>query len=144
MITAARVWFEEYTGMSVISKSYEARYYHDDAVDEYYELPFGPVSSITSVKLSGNSVDYDQKGLKVLEIRPYQTVIASSATDEDYLDVEFIAVADATKIKQASLAILRILNDWWDNRKDNSDSSAGSLSWDTMKLVDSLKLNTRI
>lgn len=144
IITAARKWFEEYTGMSVVSKSYEVRYYYDDAVEDYFELPFAPVSSITSVEVSGNTSDYDQKGLNVINIKPYQTVIASSSTDEDYVDVEFVAVADATQIKQAKLAILRILNDWWDNRKDNSPYVGGPLSWDTMKLVDSLKLNNRI
>lgn len=144
MITAARKWFEEYTGMSVISKSYEVRFYYDDAVEDYFELPFAPVSSVTSVKVSGNSSSYDQKGLNVLLIRPYQTVIASSSTDEDYVDVEFIAAADNTQISQAKLAIMRILNDWWDNRKDNSPVVGGPLGWDTMKLVDSLKLNNRI
>lgn len=144
MITAARVWFEEYTGLSVISKSYEVRYYYDDAIDEYFELPFAPVSSITSVEVSGNSTSYDQKGLDVISIRPYQTVIASSSTDEDYVDVEFIACASDDKIKAARLVILRILNDWWDNRKDNSPVTGGLLSWDTMRLVDSLKIIIRI
>jgi uncharacterized phiE125 gp8 family phage protein len=143
MITAARKWFEDYTGMSIVSKSYEARFYYDDAVDDYFTLPVAPVSSITTVEVSGNSTSYDQKGLDIISIRPYQTVIASSSTDEDYVDVEFIAVASETQITQARLALLRILNDWWDNRKDNSPVE-GPVSWDTMRLVDSLKIIQQI
>ena len=146
LITSARKWFEEYTGFSVISKSYEVRYYYEDAVDDYFELPFSPVSSITSVEISGTAIDYDERGLDVISIRPYSTIIASSSTDEKYIDVEFIAVADATQIKQASTAILRIVLDWFDNRKDNSPIAGGMthLSWDTMRLIDSLKINTGI
>ena len=70
MITAARKYLEDYTAKSVLSKSYEVRFYTEDKIGDYYELPFSPVTSITSVEVSGTAIDYDEKGQDRIYIRP--------------------------------------------------------------------------
>ena len=142
MIKAARKWLEDYIGVSLLSKSYEVRFYTEDAINDYYELPFSPVTSITSVEISGTSVEYDEKGLDRKYIRPQQTVITNSTTDEAYLDCEF--VTGATN-EMANVAIQRIVTDMWDNRKDNlPDSPSAGLSWKTMKYIETLNNNVEL
>lgn len=142
LITAARKWLEEKTGLSVLSKSYEVRYYTEDAIGDYYELPFSPVTSITSVEISGTAVEYDEKGLDIKYIRPQQSVITNTTSDEAYLDCEFVAGASSN---EANYAIQRIVNDMWDNRKDNlPDSTVAGLSWETMRYIETLTTNNTL
>lgn len=140
MITTARKWMEEYTGLSILSKSYEVRFYNEDAWDDYYELPFSPVSSITSVDISGTTVEYDEKGLDRKFIRPRQSVITNITSDEAYLDVEFVAGADN---EQANMVLRRITAEMFNNRIDNlPDSPSSGLSFTTMKYLETLNVNT--
>ena len=142
MIKAAREWLEEYTGFSILSKSYEVRYYIEDKIGEYYELPFSPVTSITSVEISGTAVEYDEKGLDRKYIRPQSSIITNATTDEAYLDCEFIAGATSYK---GNIALRRMVNDMWDNRKDDLPSApAFGLSWRTMVYIEQLSTNTEI
>lgn len=142
MITTARVWMESYTGLSLVSKSYEVRFYTEDAWNDYYELPFSPVTEVTSVEISGTAVDYDQKGLDHVYIRPQQAVITNTTSDEAYLDCEFIAGANND---QANMVLRRIVADMWNNRMDNLPASpAGTVSFGTMKLIETLNENTEL
>ena len=142
MITAARKWLEDYLGLSILSKSYEVRFYNEDALNGYYELPFSPITSITSVQISGTDVNYDEKGLDVKFIRPQQSVITNTSSDEAYLDSEFIAGAESP---MGNDAVKRIVTDMWDNRKDNlPDSPAVGLSWRTMKYIETINNNSGI
>jgi len=140
MIMAARKWLEEYTGLSVVSKSYESRFYTEDEWDEYYELPFSPVISITSVDISGTVVEYDEKGLDRKYIRPQQSIVTNAVSDEAYLDVEFVA---GNENEQANMVIRRIVTDMYNNRMDNLPASPNAgLTWTTMKLIETLNVNT--
>ena len=142
MITAARQWLENKIAVSVLSKSYEVRFYTEDALDRYYELPFSPVASITSVEISGTSINYDEKGLDRVYIRPQSSVITNSTSDEAYLDCEFVAGAANTL---ANEVIKRIVSDMWDNRKDDlPDSPSSGLSWNTMRYIETLSNNTEL
>jgi len=116
------------------------RFYVEDEMNDYYELPFSPVTSITSVDISGTAVDYDEKGLDTVYIKPQSSIITNTTTDEAYLDCEFIAGASSP---MANIAIKRMVSDMWDNRKDNlPDSPAVGLSWGTRKYIDTLNNNT--
>ena len=142
MITSARKWLEDKTALSVLSKSYEVRFYVEDRIGDYYELPFSPVTEITSVEISGTAVEYDQKGLDRIYIRPQSSIITNTSSDEAYLDCKFIAGAsnDLT-----NTVIKRIVADMWDNRKDNlPDSPSAGLSWETMKYIETLNNNTKL
>ena len=142
MVTSARKWLEDKTALSVLSKSYEVRFYTEDAINKYYELPFSPVTSITTVDISGTTVEYDERGLERVYIRPQSSVITNSTTDEAYLDCEFVAGASSDSTNNV---IKRIVADMWDNRKDNlPDTPAAGLSWTTMKYIETLSNNTEL
>ena len=142
MITAARKYLEDYTAKSVLSKSYEVRFYTEDKIGDYYELPFSPVTSITSVEVSGTAIDYDEKGQDRIYIRPQSSIITNATTDEAYLDCEF--VAGATDY-MANVAVKRIVSDMWDNRKDNlPNSPAAGLRWETLNYIETLSNNTEL
>lgn len=56
LITSARERLEEYTGLSLVPKTWEVELTN---LAGYIELPFGPVVDITSVEdTDGNSLDY--------------------------------------------------------------------------------------
>jgi uncharacterized phiE125 gp8 family phage protein len=139
MITAARKYLEGYTATSFLSKSYEVRFYDEDSVNNYYLLPFAPVVSITSLEVSGTASDYYQKGLELIWVKPYSSILTVSTADRGYLDVEFIAGREE---EMANNAIKRLVNDMWNNRSDNlPDSPAASLSWQTLKYIETLNNN---
>jgi uncharacterized phiE125 gp8 family phage protein len=48
LITSARVWIEQYTGRTLVSKKYDAYITVNDYTHDF-ELPFGPVNSIDTV-----------------------------------------------------------------------------------------------
>ena len=141
MITAARLWLEDHTGRSVISKSYEVEFDKSDGYDNWYSLPFSPVTSITSCEIDSTAVSYSERGLDVVEIYP-DSVIGTGTTNNS-IDVEFIAGATDTR---AVMALYRIVTDLFDARKDNpaAEVSSAVLKWDTMKLVNQLSNNTSI
>jgi uncharacterized phiE125 gp8 family phage protein len=139
IIKSARLWLEEYTGLSVVSKSYEVRFYREDSYRGYYPLPYSPVTSITSAEINGTAVEYEEKGLDKIMIKPATSIITGTTSEESYMDVEFIAGADN---ELANLAIKRIVNDMWNNRADNMPAGVVDPSWGTMRYIDSLSNNT--
>ncbi len=137
MITAGRKWFENHTGLSVVSKVYEVEFDNGDDVDNWFELPFSPVTVLTSVKIGGVAVDYYEKGQKVMYIYPLDTI--STSTSNNTLDVQFTAGAADDIAKQA---LYRIVADLYNHRYDNQGVTSSLLSWDTMQLVNQLKTFT--
>lgn len=141
IIAASRVWFEENTGRSVISKVYEVEFEKADGYENWYELPYSPVTAIASVEIGGTAVGYSEKGLNVVSIYPESVI--STGTTNNSLAVEFTAGGADSRAK---LALMRICADYYDARKDNPNAeiSSASLKWDTMKLVNQLSNNVSI
>ena len=141
MITAARLWLENHTGCSVISKSYEAEFDISDGYENWYELPFSPVVSITSVQIDDVDITYSQRGQGIVEI--YPDSIIGSGTEDNIIKVEFIAGATD---ERATIAIYRIASDYFDARKDNpaAEISSAVLKWGTMHFVNQLSNNITI
>ena len=141
MITASRKWLENHTGASVISKIYEVEFDSDDGYDNWFELPFAPVTSVTTVVVGSTAVENHERGQSVVSIYPLGTI--STGTTNNTLDIEFVAGAGT---ELATLALYRIVADYYDARKDNPalEVSSASLKWDTMKLVNQLSNNTSI
>jgi uncharacterized phiE125 gp8 family phage protein len=137
MITAGRKWFENHTGLSIISKVYEVEFDNGDDVDNWFELPFSPVTVLTSVEIDGTEIEYYSKGQKVMYIYPLGTI--STSTSNNSLDVEFTAGAADDIAKQA---LYRIVADLYNHRYDNQGVTSSLLSWDTMQLVNQLKTFT--
>ena len=137
MITAGRKWFENHTGLSIISKVYQCQFARGDDTDNWFELPFSPVTLISSVQKDGVDVDYEETGLKTLSIYPDSLI--STSTSNNSLDVEFTAGAADDIAKQA---LYRIVADLYNHRYDNQGVTSSLLSWDTMQLVNQLKTFT--
>ena len=146
LITSARQFLENETGLSCIPKSYQCEFYrydvYFDELDQlgWFTLPFSPVTSITSVTIGGVATTYSQKGLKRVEICPDQVI--STGTTNNAIAVEFIAGESNTQIKNA---ILRIVSDMFNNREDNVSSvSMAMLSFDTRRMIANLSTNVEI
>ena len=137
MITAGRKWLENHTGLSVISKVYQCQFARGDDTDNWFELPFSPVTVLTSVKIDGTTVQYYEKGQKVTYIYPLTSV--STSTAGNTLDIEFTAGASDSIAVQA---LYRIVADLYNHRYDNQGVTSSLLSWDTMQLVNQLKTFT--
>ena len=140
IIKPARIWLEKYTGCSVISKIYEVEFERDDGYENWYELPFYPVTSITTVQIDSTDVDYYEKGQTIVEIYPQSAI--STGTSDNTLDVEFIAGASNTLAVEA---LYRMVSDLYNTRTTGGgDVSTVSFQWDTMSLINQLSKNTNI
>jgi uncharacterized phiE125 gp8 family phage protein len=149
MITAAREFLENETGVACISKVYEVEFDKYDAINEdspvgvgfystaWYRLPFSPVTAITTVIIGGVTTTYTKRGLKVQDICPDQ--IIQTGTTDNTLAVTFTAGESNTVIKNA---ILRIVSDLFNNREDHTGVSMSSISFDTQRLISHLSTNT--
>jgi len=61
MITQARIWCENYVSRDIVAKN---RTYYMDSTNGIFDIPFAPVSSISSVTIDGTaSTDYTMLGL---------------------------------------------------------------------------------
>lgn len=140
MIKAARLFLESRCSFSAISKVYQVQFERSDCNNGWYRLPMAPVVSIDSVEIDDTAVSYESKGLDTIEIYPEKYL--STGTADNLLDVEFTAGASNALAK---LAIMRIVSDIFNYREDFAgDVNIADLSFDTMKLVNSLNANITI
>jgi uncharacterized phiE125 gp8 family phage protein len=150
LIQTARELFESETGLSCISKIYEAEFDRWDMIfddlttigfsgvdDGWYRLPVSPVTAITTVTVGGIATTYSQRGLKIIDIMP--DTIIQTGTTSNILAVTFTAGEASNTAKNA---ILRIALDFFNHRDDNTGNTVGSLSYDTKRLINSLSTNT--
>jgi uncharacterized phiE125 gp8 family phage protein len=150
MITAARKFLENETGVSCVSKVYEVDFNRYDMIsddlskvgysgwdDGWFRLPFSPVTVISTVTIGGVATTYSQRGLKVVEIRP-DAVIQTGTTDNT-LAVTFTAGESEEQMK---IAIMRIVSDLFNNREDYSGMTMAALSFDTQRMISNLSTNT--
>jgi uncharacterized phiE125 gp8 family phage protein len=138
LITAAREWLESHYAFSCVSKSYIARFVKADAVDGWYELPYSPVTSITSVTVDSEDVDYEEQGDEIRSILPDTIISTGTLTNE--LVVEFVAGAANNRAKTG---IMRIVSDMFNNKDDNpTNINAAKLSYDTTRYLEGLNNNT--
>jgi len=142
MITAAREWLEQRTGVSVVSKSYKAYYekYEDD--DGWYDLPRSPVlaSPVITVSVCGVSTTFQQEGLIRVRVSPdntYGTIHIGSSTDVFY--VEIIFQAGATN-NIANLCLQNIVSTMF-NFRDSAGVNVARIPFDTLQMIDSLGVN---
>lgn len=142
LITAARKYVEDYTGCSVVEKQYKVYFEKEDLAGGWLELPFFPVSESEDITLTinGTEVDFEQKGLKRVKIYPsavYSTIPVGSNLTEWYGEVTFTA-GEENSI--ANAAIIRIVSHLFNHREDGIDKAFNSLPFDTIKLLNSLKV----
>lgn len=133
LIKAARIWLENYTGRSLISKSYQVEFENEDGVDNWYALPFTPCTSITSVQINDTDIDYYSKGLKGIEVYPLSAI--STGTSDNTLDVEFVAGASDDIAIQC---LYRVVSDLYNVKYDAQGGAQTLITWDTMRFVEQL------
>ena len=140
LVTAAREWIESHFAFSCVSKSYIARFEKYDALDGWYELPYSPVVSITSVQIDSEDVEYEEKGDEIRYINPDEVLSTGRTVNE--LVVEFVAGAANNRAK---VGILRVVSDMFNNKDDNpTNVNAAKLSYDTIRYLEGLNNNTGI
>ena len=107
MIKQSRIWCENYIGKDIVAKT---RQYYIENVSSRFEIPFGPVASITAVTVEGVSSDYTTYGL-------YDDVIEFNnlGTNKDVIVSYTTARLDDSLLQQA---ILQFVSTLYDNRAD--------------------------
>lgn len=142
MITLAREWLEAKTALSLISKSYKARFSKSDAdADGFYELPVSPVTGTPVVNINGISTTYISKGLNVIYLQPAAVYYTSSGSEPYYLEVTF--TAGATN-ETANMIICAIVADLFNNRSSDMTISMGRLSYNIIRMIQSISMNVSL
>lgn len=141
MITVAREWVEQRTGLSLVSKSYKAYFDKEDAEDGWYDLPVSPVLTlpVITAEMSGVSITFEQVGSKRVRIRPdtvMGTIPIGGASGVSYLEVTF--QAGATN-KTANQCILSVVSSMFNYREGGVN--VARIPFDTLSLIDSISVN---
>jgi len=106
MIIMARIWCENYLSRDIVSKT---RKYYMDKTNGLFDLPFSPVTTISSVKVNGEAATYDVLGLN------NETIELHSGPAEK-VEIEYITEAVDNDLIQG--AILQLVSTYYDNRTD--------------------------
>ena len=107
MITQARIWCENYVSRDIVAKN---RTYYLDSTNGVFDLPFAPVSSISSVTLDGTaSTDYTMLGLD------NETIELDGGASEKVKVTYVTSGLDDSLLIQA---ILQLTATYYDNRSD--------------------------
>lgn len=141
MITAAREWLEGRTSLSLVSKSYKAKFETDEQEDGWYELPVSPVldTPAIAVTMNGTITTFQQRGLKTVKIYPdsvFGTITAGVSTPS-YLEVVF--QAGATN-ESANSILLELVSISFNNREGGGVSFA-RMPYDLQQRISAISNN---
>lgn len=115
MITQARIWCENYISRDIVAKT---RTYYIPETNGLFDLPFAPVSSITSVKSDDVAISYTILGLDNESIE----------LDGGYADkVKIIYVTAGLSDSLLQSAIMQLVSTYYDNRADFSSDQKGKI-----------------
>ena len=115
MITQARIWCENYISKDIVSKT---RTYYLPETNGLFDLPFGPISSITSVKSDNVAIDYTVLGLDNESIE----------LDGGYADkVKIVYVTSGLNDSLLQQAIMQLTSTYYDNRADFSSDQKSNV-----------------
>ena len=107
MITQARIWCENYVSRDIVAKN---RTYYMDSTNGIFDIPFAPVSSISSVTIDGTaSTDYTMLGLD------NETMELDGGASEKVKVTYITTGLDDSLLIQA---ILQLTATYYDNRSD--------------------------
>ena len=107
MITQARIWCENYISKDIVAKN---RTYYLSHTNGVYDLPFGPVASISEITIDGTATtDYEILGLD------NETIELDSSLAENVKSTYITLGLNDSLIKQA---MLQLISTYYDNRSD--------------------------
>ena len=140
MITSARVWFEDRTGLSVVAKTYEAYFEKQDSDDGWYELPVSPILSTPAITatISGVSTTVTQKGLTKVSVYPDNvigTLSVGASVTPWYLNVTFEA---GETNEAANQCIIEITAAIFNNRDQGVGVNVARIPFDTIQRVNQM------
>lgn len=127
MITAARIWCENYIGKDIVAKN---RTFYLQQVDDRFTLPFAPVASISSVTSEGTAVTYESYGLD-------DTMIEIKSLPADEVKVTYVTTGLTDDLVKE--AILHLVATMYDYRADFVDGNVNEVPNSTKKLLQSFK-----
>ena len=127
MITAARIWCENYIGKDIVAKN---RTFYLQEVDDRFTLPFAPVASISSVTSEGTAVTYESYGLD-------DTMIEIKSLPADEVKVTYVTTGLTDDIIKE--AILHLVSTMYDNRADFIEGNVNEVPNSTKNLLQSYK-----
>jgi hypothetical protein len=149
LITVAREWLENRTGLSCVEKSYKAQFSKEERDSNgYYELPMSPVLSDPAivVEVTGVATTFQQKGLSRVKVRPDDaigTLRVGSSSELYYVDVTFTAGAtNATANECIRRIAATMFNEPQDGAGESMNVSVSRLSYDTQRLIETIDQNT--
>lgn len=140
LISAARKFVEDQTSLSVVSKSYKARFEKEDADAEgYFWLPVSPITDTPVVSVNGTVTDFLQKGLEIIRVKPNATYSTVTGNESSYYcDVTFTA----GRVNETANTIIKgIVADLFNNRNSENTISMGRLSYNVVRMINSISLN---
>ena len=106
MIIQARIWCENYISRDIVSKN---RTYYLDTTNGLFDLPFAPVSSISSLTIEDVAAGYTVLGLD------NETIELDGGEAENVKVTYITSGLDNGLIKQA---MLQLISTYYDNRAD--------------------------
>lgn len=149
LITVAREWLENRTGLSCVSKQYKAYFEKSDRDSEgWYELPMSPVlsSPAITVTVCGVSTTFTQKGLSRVKIKPdtmIGTLQIGSSSETYYVEVTFQAGgSNATANECIRRIVASMFNEPQDGLSTSGNVSVSRLAYDTLRLIETIDQTT--
>ena len=107
MISQARIWCENYISRDIVAKN---RTYYLEKTNGVFDLPFGPVASISQLTINGTtSTDYEILGLDNV------TIELDQGPAERVKITYITSGVNNPLIKQA---MLQLISTYYDNRTD--------------------------
>tara|TARA_Y100001937_G_scaffold21521_1_gene30356 strand:+ start:2574 stop:3083 length:510 start_codon:yes stop_codon:yes gene_type:complete len=127
-ITQARIWCENYISRDIVAKN---RSYYLDKTNGIFDLPFGPVASISSIHADGVAVTHTNIGLDK------ETIELDNGFAEKVTVVYVTAGLDNALLQQA---IKQLATTFYENRIDFiSGSTTNEIPTDTRDILNSFK-----
>jgi len=128
IIKQARIWCENYISRDIVAKN---RTYYIDETSGIFDLPFGPIASISSVTVDGSSyTGYDMEGLD------NETIDMDGPADK--VKVTYVTTGLDDELLQQ--AILQLGTTLYDNRHDfKTKDSINEVPTNTKSILNSYK-----
>lgn len=131
MITQARIWCENYISRDIVTKN---RTYYLDTTNGLFDLPFGPVASISQITLNGTiTTDYEILGLD-------NETIELDGGSAERVKITYITLGiNDSLVKQA---MLQLISTYYDNRADftTEQNDVGEIPTSTRNILNSYKV----
>lgn len=127
MIEQARIWCENYISRDIVAKN---RTYYVDSTNGVFDIPFAPISSISSVTVQGESAEYTVLGLD------------NETIELDGGSAEQVKVTYATTGLSDGLlkqAILQLVSTYYDNRSEFVSGSITEIPTNVKSILSSYK-----